>query len=288
MAKRKSSIAEDLTRFFISVPWWVGPIFCGSTYVLLRFVVPAIVQGVFGEAATPGAAAMNVTLSRTFFSMAVAVAPWGAGLVGVVWLFSLVGKWERQRLLVQTGNIEKLRSMSWQEFERLVAQYYRQQGYQVEERGGASPDGGIDIIVSKGGTKTLVQCKHWRAFKIGIAPVRELLGVMTHSEAAAGILVTSGQFTTEARTFADDNPIDLVDGSSLMQMIRSVQPAEQKISGQLEPTSKPEALQPTPACPKCGAPMAIRTARTGPNAGSKFYGCTKFPACRGIRNPILE
>ena len=35
-------------------------------------------------------------------------------------------------------------------------------------------------------------------------------------------------------------------------------------------------------CPKCGNALVIRTAKSGANAGSKFYGCTKFPACRYV------
>lgn len=35
-------------------------------------------------------------------------------------------------------------------------------------------------------------------------------------------------------------------------------------------------------CPKCGAPMIRRVASKGSNAGNAFYGCSKFPACRGI------
>ncbi len=32
-------------------------------------------------------------------------------------------------------------------------------------------------------------------------------------------------------------------------------------------------------CPKCGAPMVVRNGRYG-----KFYGCTRFPQCRGSKN----
>lgn len=39
-----------------------------------------------------------------------------------------------------------------------------------------------------------------------------------------------------------------------------------------------------PDCPKCGAPMALRTAQRGPNAGNQFWGCSNYPQCRGIRN----
>jgi restriction system protein len=36
----------------------------------------------------------------------------------------------------------------------------------------------------------------------------------------------------------------------------------------------------TTTCPKCASPMAIRTAKTGENAGSKFFGCSAYPKCR--------
>lgn len=39
-----------------------------------------------------------------------------------------------------------------------------------------------------------------------------------------------------------------------------------------------------PFCPKCGNDMVLRTARKGPNAGSQFWGCPRFPSCRGTRN----
>ena len=35
-------------------------------------------------------------------------------------------------------------------------------------------------------------------------------------------------------------------------------------------------------CPKCGAPMVRRVASKGSNVGNAFYGCSKFPSCRGI------
>ena len=37
-------------------------------------------------------------------------------------------------------------------------------------------------------------------------------------------------------------------------------------------------------CPKCGSPMVLRKAAKGPNAGKEFYGCSRFPQCRGIVN----
>jgi hypothetical protein len=42
--------------------------------------------------------------------------------------------------------------------------------------------------------------------------------------------------------------------------------------------------RPSPACPICGSPMVLRRARRGEHAGNRFWGCSKYPACRGIRN----
>lgn len=37
-------------------------------------------------------------------------------------------------------------------------------------------------------------------------------------------------------------------------------------------------------CPRCGSSMVLRTAKNGPNKGKQFWGCSKFPKCKGIIN----
>ncbi|MCH3968837.1 MAG: NERD domain-containing protein [Atopobiaceae bacterium] len=37
-----------------------------------------------------------------------------------------------------------------------------------------------------------------------------------------------------------------------------------------------------PLCPDCGAPMVRRTAKKGPHAGEPFWGCSRWPDCKGI------
>jgi predicted RNA-binding Zn-ribbon protein involved in translation (DUF1610 family) len=39
----------------------------------------------------------------------------------------------------------------------------------------------------------------------------------------------------------------------------------------------------SPACPKCGAALTLRKSRKD---GSQFWGCPKYPACRGTRGII--
>src|SRR5687767_13924553 len=106
----------------------------------------------------------------------------------------------------------------------LVSEGFRLQGYQVEETGGGGPDGGIDLVLSgpgkTGREKFLVQCKQWRAFKVGVTVVRELYDVMAARGAAGGFVVTSGRFTEEAISFASGRNVTLVDGSKLHGLLR--------------------------------------------------------------------
>ncbi len=111
----------------------------------------------------------------------------------------------------------------WQEFERQVAEMYRRLGYHVTERGGAGPDGGVDIEIEKDGVRTVVQCKNWwRGERVGVEKVRELLGVMHHEYAHQAEFVTVGEFTDGAHRFASANPVSLVDGARLERCMRSV------------------------------------------------------------------
>lgn len=43
----------------------------------------------------------------------------------------------------------------------------------------------------------------------------------------------------------------------------------------------PQANQ-SPRCPKCGGEMVLRTAKTGANAGNRFWGCSNYPNCRSM------
>ncbi|WP_437207211.1 restriction endonuclease [Planctomicrobium sp. SH664] len=152
------------------------------------------------------------------------------------------------------------------EFESLVSEVFRRQGYILEQIGGGQPDGGIDHRLSKAGEVVLVQCKHWHIQKVGVKIVRELLGVVTCEGVQSGIVMTSGRFTPESRQFAAKVPIRLIDGHELLEMIQKLQANPKHVRTDAHDDTA------TPHCPKCRMPMTLRTARKGPHAGSQFLG----------------
>ncbi len=110
-------------------------------------------------------------------------------------------------------------SMSWRDFERLVGETFRRQGFTVTGFGGNAPDGGVDLGLSKNGQRFLVQCKHWRKRQVGVTVVRELNGVIAAQRAHGGFVVSGGEFTREAREFADSCAIKLIDGPALDELM---------------------------------------------------------------------
>jgi restriction system protein len=175
-----------------------------------------------------------------------------------------------------------LDGMTWQQFERLVGEAFRLQGYQVIETGGGGADGGVDLVLTRDGEKHLVQCKQWRAFKVGVDVVRELYGVMAAKGAAGGFVVTSGRFTDEAVAFAQGRNVRLLDGPKLHGLL---QQARQAAAADVPSTSPSEVAGPgsIPSCPVCSRHMTRRLARKGFNAGRAFWGCTGYPTCKGTR-----
>jgi four helix bundle suffix protein len=60
--------------------------------------------------------------------------------------------------------------------------------------------------------------------------------------------------------------------------------SERLAAARLEERGKRRSIESQfPACPICAKPMTLRTARKGEHAGSQFWGCTAFPACKGTR-----
>jgi restriction system protein len=212
----------------------------------------------------------------------------GGGLAVIILLAGLkafVERRSRERILANQTGIASIRGLSWPQFELLVGQICRHKGYDVIEKGGNGPDGGVDLKARRNGATSLIQCKHWKSWKVGVSIVRELYGVMTAERAAAGVIVTSGVFSKEAMAFAQGKPIDLIDGDALCRLVQEVRGTSNEHWVQDPVPSEPSAPS-EPMCPECRSGMILRTAKRGANAGSEFWGCSRYPKCKGIRQCV--
>lgn len=272
MSRRNPSLGELL----ILAPWWVAAGLGLVAYAGLRWILPAIgsentfLKGLIGALAT------IAWLPALFL-----------GALAVIAFF--VGR-KKRALLDGQRDLDSLRALGWKEFEWLVGEAYRRQGYTVEESLGGGADGGIDLIIRKGGGAWLVQCKQWKTHAVGAPVVREIYGLVHHHQARGAIVITSGRFTREAALFAEGKTLELIDGPALLALVQSVRRETTPVPASVPVTAETIPVMPLPAtsagltCPQCSAPMVRRTARKGVNAGNEFWGCSTYPKCRAVRS----
>ncbi|MGA8147492.1 MAG: restriction endonuclease [Gallionellaceae bacterium] len=279
--KKKQSGFEDLIGIAAMLPWWAGVLLALIAYFVLHHYATAEV------APSTSVAQLGANVAHQIWKI---LAMFGQYLIPLAFFIgagiSAYGRHKRTALItdVQEGSSPSvLNGMPWQEFEMLVGEAFRRRGYTVTETGGRGADGGVDLILRKDGEKFLVQCKQWKAYKVGVTIIRELYGVMAADGAAGGFVVTSGDFTQEAISFAEGRNIDLIDGSKLSAMIKNIELQPHVIAAMAQRTTQgAAAITSAPSCPKCGSDMVKRSAKQGANRGKLFWGCSSYPQCHGI------
>lgn len=273
MGRRRGSGFETL----VALPWPLGLVAGIAGFIAVRHGVVWWLShhgGLLAQGFTRDSGAM--------------LAPLAWLLLAVCWMAALVSflrARHRRRLLDTRTDLDSLAAGGWRQFEQLVGEAFRRQGYAVEESGLGGADGGIDLILRKDGRRTLVQCKQWKRQQVGVSVVREMAGLLAHHRAHAVKIVCIGNYTKDAERFAQGKPIELISGAQLLGMIRAVQREtglshEQQV--RIEPVLVPIEAVPTapasPTCLRCGSALVQRINRP---TSESFWGCSQFPRCRG-------
>lgn len=176
-------------------------------------------------------------------------------------------------------SLDLLQALEWKRFEDLCCAYYKAKGIRARTTP-LGPDGGIDIHLFQDDSQptvatSVVQCKAWATQRVGIKPLRELLGVMTAERITKGFFMTVGGYTDEAKAFAQKNGISPLDGKLAIAMLKRLSPEAQQ--GLLDMATEGDYM--TPTCVKCDNKMVARNGRRG-----AFWGCRNYPRCRQMLN----
>jgi len=197
MAKHNRSGIEAMA----SMPWPVGIVSGLLGYIAIRHGI----SWYFGNTGSQHLSELGRQITTGIYALL------GWMLFAACWIAAIASFIEsarRRKLLDNQSSIDSLRQMNWRQFELLTGEAFRRQGYTIEETGLGGADGGIDLVLRKAGKTTLVQCKHWKNRLVGVKLVREMYGLLVHHQASAVKIVALGDYTNDARRFAQSKPIE--------------------------------------------------------------------------------
>lgn len=144
----------------------------------------------------------------------------GAGLASWRWWLAWLDRRSRDRLdaLYRATGQAAIDEMGGREFEIYVAAVLRGLGYTVEITR-ASGDFGVDLIATRSGARTAVQCKRQARAVNGSAVQQVVAGAAIHG-CTATMVVSNQGYTPAARELAEAHRCVLVDRVRLARMAR--------------------------------------------------------------------
>ncbi|MDH3437860.1 MAG: restriction endonuclease [Betaproteobacteria bacterium] len=111
--------------------------------------------------------------------------------------------------------LEKIRSMSWEDFARALESGFRNEGYAVQR-----VEGAVDFELEKSGCVSLVCARRWKAARTGTEPLKELTAAGEKRGAGECKYAVAGELTEQARAFAKEKGVKLVEGAELAGLVR--------------------------------------------------------------------
>lgn len=186
---------NSLFAILLRSPWWVSGAIATAVVVVARVWLPAayVIYGSF--------------VALPFVVLALAAA------------------WKQARRPSATRvekTLEALRAMTSGDFSAAVEDAFRSEGYVVTRFAGS----GADFELSKAGRIALVAVKRWKAARTGIEPLRELHAAGQQRAAQECIYVAAGEFSDNARAYAAENNIRLVQDAELATLLPQPRPAK--------------------------------------------------------------
>jgi restriction system protein len=176
---------NSLFAVLLRSPWWISLAVAAGAFGLMRLFLPA------------------------------SYAAFGAAPFVVI---AFIAAWRRLRVPSArrvAARLEAMRAMSREEFAARLEDAFRREGYQVRRVDGPQ----ADLELTRAGRVSLVTFRRWKATRTGVDPLREVLAAAKAREVQECIYVAAGEVTHNARAFAAQEKIRLLDDAELARLL---------------------------------------------------------------------
>lgn len=157
-------------------------------------------------------------------------------LIAAILAFQFGRMLARRQRLIRSG-IAEIDRMSGGQFESYLAYLFRQLGYAVEQTGKRG-DFGADLVISKDGTRVVIQAKRY-AKNVGVKAIQEAVAAKGVYGCQAAMVVTNSAYTKQARTLAEANRVTLWDRARLIDVILRLRAARGEPAAEDRPATGP-------------------------------------------------
>ena len=113
--------------------------------------------------------------------------------------------------------------LKFTEFESLIQNLFTKMGLETRQTR-PSRDGGVDRVAYDTrpifGGKVVIQAKRYKN-TVGVSAVRDLYGALQNEGASKGILVTTSGYGPASFEFAQNKPIEMIEGANLLYLLET-------------------------------------------------------------------
>jgi restriction system protein len=106
-------------------------------------------------------------------------------------------------------------AMPWEDFAHALEAGFRREGFTVKRVAGAA-----DFELEKAGDVSLVCARRWKASRTGVEPLKELVAAGEKLGAKECRYAAAGELTQQAREFAKEKGVQLVEGAGLVALVK--------------------------------------------------------------------
>ena len=117
--------------------------------------------------------------------------------------------------------LKAVESMSWREFSSALENAFRRDGYVTKRLDVRA----ADFEMTKAGRTSLISCRRWKAASTGVESLRDLDALTKAREAHEGIYIAIGGVTDNARRYAAERKLRVLEGAELAQLMRGARTA---------------------------------------------------------------
>ena len=143
-------------------------------------------------------------------------------IVGLIASYA-VGLWRGRQSETKAG-LEALCGMKWRDYAHLIEDLLQERGFARQTEDRRPGEGGFDLMMVRGSSRYLIECKNGAAHRVTEQSIRDLAGLVELQGAEGAVLATTGRVDPAALDLAANRRVEVLSGPDLWRQAKPWMP----------------------------------------------------------------